>query len=91
MSPALTTPLTRRSSFLSAPPCTAGTFPEPPKPGKGDLELLYQYANSKGLKTGDYDVIEALNFRSTCFTSSAFKAEYGTVFVKLPLPNLSMR
>ena len=38
----------------------AGTFPEPPKPGKGDLELLYQYANSKGVKTGDYDVIDAL-------------------------------
>uniref|UniRef100_UPI00129A52CC DUF2345 domain-containing protein n=1 Tax=Pseudomonas sp. EMN2 TaxID=2615212 RepID=UPI00129A52CC len=38
----------------------AGTFPEPPKPGKGNLELLYQYANSKGVKTGDYDVIDAL-------------------------------
>ncbi|MFJ4347449.1 DUF2345 domain-containing protein [Pseudomonas sp. NPDC089401] len=38
----------------------AGTFPEPPKPGKGNLELLYQYVNSKGVKTGDYDVTDAL-------------------------------
>ncbi|MGS7253644.1 hypothetical protein [Pseudomonas sp. SK] len=48
----------------------AGTFPEPPKPGKGDLELLYQYANSNGVKTGDYDVIDALgNMSTTCSTT----------------------
>ncbi|MBV6290513.1 type VI secretion system tip protein VgrG, partial [Pseudomonas sp. MAFF 301350] len=44
----------------TGPKSLAGTFPEPPKPGKGDLELLYQYANSKGVKTGDYNVIDAL-------------------------------
>ncbi|WP_326480724.1 type VI secretion system Vgr family protein [Pseudomonas soli] len=38
----------------------AGTFPEPPKPGKGALELFNLYANTKGIKAGDYEVIDAL-------------------------------
>ncbi|MEN8640349.1 type VI secretion system tip protein VgrG [Pseudomonas sichuanensis] len=38
----------------------AGTFPEPPKPGKGALELFNLYANTKGIKAGDYEVTDAL-------------------------------
>ncbi|AVD88656.1 type VI secretion system tip protein VgrG [Pseudomonas sp. SWI44] len=38
----------------------AGTFPEPPKPGKGALELFNLYANAKGIKAGDYEVTDAL-------------------------------
>uniref|UniRef100_UPI001AE9E273 DUF2345 domain-containing protein n=1 Tax=Pseudomonas palmensis TaxID=2815362 RepID=UPI001AE9E273 len=38
----------------------AGTFPEPPKPGKGDLELFNLYANAKGIQAGDYEVTDAL-------------------------------
>ena len=38
----------------------AGVFPEPPKPGKGNLELLNQYAGRQGIKGGDFDVIDAL-------------------------------
>jgi type VI secretion system secreted protein VgrG len=35
-------------------------FPEPPKPGKGNLELFNQYAGRQGIKEGDYEVIDAL-------------------------------
>jgi type VI secretion system secreted protein VgrG len=35
-------------------------FPEPPKPGKGALELFNQYAGRQGIKEGDYEVIDAL-------------------------------
>jgi type VI secretion system secreted protein VgrG len=38
----------------------AGVFPEPPKPGKGNLELFNQYAGRQGIKEGDYEVIDAL-------------------------------
>uniref|UniRef100_UPI00190DFE8C type VI secretion system Vgr family protein n=1 Tax=Pseudomonas sp. LAM2023 TaxID=2800477 RepID=UPI00190DFE8C len=38
----------------------AGAFPEPPKPGKGALELFNLYANSKGIQAGDYEVTDAL-------------------------------
>ena len=38
----------------------AGVFPEPPKPGKGNLELFNQYAGRQGIKGGDFDVIDAL-------------------------------
>ncbi|WP_397431556.1 type VI secretion system tip protein VgrG [Pseudomonas chlororaphis] len=38
----------------------AGAFPEPPKPGKGNLELFNQYANLQGIKGGDFEVIDAL-------------------------------
>ena len=38
----------------------AGVFPEPPKPGKGNLELFNQYAGRQGIKDGDFDVIDAL-------------------------------
>ena len=38
----------------------AGVFPEPPKPGKGNLELFNQYAGRQGIKDGDYEVIDAL-------------------------------
>jgi type VI secretion system secreted protein VgrG len=38
----------------------AGVFPEPPKPGKGALELFNQYAGRQGIKEGDYEVIDAL-------------------------------
>ncbi|WDG88762.1 DUF2345 domain-containing protein [Pseudomonas chlororaphis] len=38
----------------------AGTFPEPPKPGKGNLELFNQYANLQGIKGGDFEVVDAL-------------------------------
>jgi len=38
----------------------AGVFPEPPKPGKGNLELLNQYAGRQGIKEGDFEVIDAL-------------------------------
>ncbi|CAI8922077.1 hypothetical protein EMIT0P265_550002 [Pseudomonas zeae] len=35
-------------------------FPEPPKPGKGNLELFNQYAVLQGIKGGDFEVIDAL-------------------------------
>ena len=38
----------------------AGVFPEPPKPGKGNLELFNQYAGRQGIKGGDFGVIDAL-------------------------------
>ncbi|KAA0996532.1 type VI secretion system tip protein VgrG [Pseudomonas sp. ANT_J12] len=38
----------------------AGVFPEPPKPGKGNLELFNQYAGLQGIKGGDFEVIDAL-------------------------------
>jgi len=38
----------------------AGVFPEPPKPGKGNLELFNQYAGHQGIKEGDFEVIDAL-------------------------------
>jgi type VI secretion system secreted protein VgrG len=38
----------------------AGVFPEPPKPGKGNLELFNQYAGRQGIKDGDFEVIDAL-------------------------------
>jgi len=38
----------------------AGVFPEPPKPGKGNLELFNQYAGQQGIKGGDFEVIDAL-------------------------------
>ena len=38
----------------------AGVFPEPLKPGKGNLELFNQYANRQGIKGGDFEVIDAL-------------------------------
>lgn len=38
----------------------AGVFPEPPKPGKGNLELFNQYAGRQGIKGGDFEVIDAL-------------------------------
>ena len=38
----------------------AGVFPEPPKPGKGNLELFNQYAGKQGIKGGDFEVIDAL-------------------------------
>ena len=41
----------------------AGVFPEPLKPGKGNLELFNQYANRQGIKGGDYEVIDALGKR----------------------------
>ncbi|MFF3703025.1 type VI secretion system Vgr family protein [Pseudomonas qingdaonensis] len=42
------------------PKSLAGTFPEPPKPGKGSLELFNLYANAKGIQAGDYEVTDAL-------------------------------
>ncbi|MBV6290453.1 DUF2345 domain-containing protein, partial [Pseudomonas aegrilactucae] len=44
----------------TGPKSLAGTFPEPPKPGKGALELFNLYANTKGIKAGDYEVTDAL-------------------------------
>ncbi|UZE13506.1 type VI secretion system tip protein VgrG [Pseudomonas sp. B21-053] len=38
----------------------AGVFPEPPKPGKGNLELFNQYAGLQGIKGGDFEVVDAL-------------------------------
>ncbi|WP_213941368.1 type VI secretion system tip protein TssI/VgrG [Pseudomonas sp. dw_612] len=38
----------------------AGVFPEPPKPGKGNLELFNQYAGFQGIKGGDFEVVDAL-------------------------------
>ncbi len=41
----------------------AGVFPEPPKPGKGDLELFNQYAGQQGIQGGGFEVIDALGQR----------------------------
>ena len=41
----------------------AGVFPEPPNPGKGNLELFNQYAGRQGIKGGDFEVIDALGKR----------------------------
>lgn len=43
----------------------AGVFPEPPKPGEGDLELFNQYAGQQGIQGGGYEVIDALGKRVT--------------------------
>ncbi|MBV6290357.1 type VI secretion system tip protein VgrG, partial [Pseudomonas sp. MAFF 301350] len=47
----------------TGPKSLAGTFPEPPKPGKGNLELFNQYASLKGIKEGDFEVLDALGTR----------------------------
>ncbi|WP_282373077.1 type VI secretion system Vgr family protein [Pseudomonas sp. PS02290] len=41
----------------------AGVFPEPPKPGQGDLELFNQYAGQQGIQGGGFEVIDALGQR----------------------------
>jgi type VI secretion system secreted protein VgrG len=41
----------------------AGTFPEPPKPGQGDVELFNLYAGEQGIQGGAYEVIDALGTR----------------------------
>ena len=42
---------------------SAAVFPESPKPGVGNLELLNQYAHLQGLKGGGFAVIDALDQR----------------------------
>lgn len=41
----------------------AGVFPEPTKPGQGDLELFNQYAGQQGIQGGGFEVIDALGQR----------------------------
>lgn len=41
----------------------AGVFPEPPKPGQGDIELFNQYAGQQGIQGGGFEVIDALGQR----------------------------
>uniref|UniRef100_A0A7C2BA53 Type VI secretion system tip protein VgrG n=1 Tax=Pseudomonas graminis TaxID=158627 RepID=A0A7C2BA53_9PSED len=41
----------------------AGVFPEPPKPGEGDLQLFNQYAGQQGIQGGGFEVIDALGQR----------------------------
>lgn len=41
----------------------AGVFPEPPKPGEGDLQLYNQYAGQQGIQGGGFEVIDALGQR----------------------------
>lgn len=43
-----------------APKSKAAAFPEEPKAGKGNLELLQQYANGVAFKGGEYKVEDAL-------------------------------
>jgi type VI secretion system secreted protein VgrG len=57
-SPAPTTPPGRAVRPYRRGASLAGTFPEPP--GKGALELFNLYANTKGIKAGDYEVTDAL-------------------------------
>ncbi|OUM37514.1 hypothetical protein B8W70_00300 [Pseudomonas sp. 1239] len=45
------------------PKSLAGTFPEPPKPGKGNLELFNKYATLEGVKEGDFEVVDAMGTR----------------------------
>jgi type VI secretion system secreted protein VgrG len=45
------------------PKSLAGTFPEPPKPGKGSLELFNKYATLEGVKEGDFEVVDAMGTR----------------------------
>ncbi|EON19881.1 hypothetical protein C265_10756 [Cupriavidus sp. GA3-3] len=46
-------------TFTSAQKYVA-QFPEPPKPGKGNLELFNRYANRLGIDGGDFTVEDAL-------------------------------
>lgn len=41
----------------------AGVFPEPLKPGEGDLQLFNQYAGQQGIQGGGFEVIDALGQR----------------------------
>ncbi len=41
----------------------AGAFPEPLKPGEGDLQLFNQYAGQQGIQGGGFEVIDALGQR----------------------------
>lgn len=45
---------------------STASFPEPPKPGRGNLELSHRYANQRGI-VGAYEVTDALGkvFRGT--------------------------
>ncbi|MFD4835859.1 DUF2345 domain-containing protein, partial [Achromobacter sp. NPDC058515] len=44
----------------SGPKSQAGSFPDEPRPAKGNLELFNKYANRKGFKAGDFEVEDAL-------------------------------
>ncbi|SIT16298.1 type VI secretion system Vgr family protein [Achromobacter sp. MFA1 R4] len=45
---------------FTGPKSQAGTFPDEPKPSKGNLELYNIYANRKGFKAGEFRVEDAL-------------------------------
>ncbi|WP_162922989.1 MULTISPECIES: type VI secretion system Vgr family protein [Burkholderia] len=44
----------------TGPKSRAASFPEPPKPGQGNLELFNRYANLRGLANGGFEVEDAL-------------------------------
>lgn len=48
------------SYSLTAGQKVAARFPEPPKPGKGNLELINQYASRLGIRNGAFQVEDAL-------------------------------
>ncbi|WP_322049742.1 DUF2345 domain-containing protein, partial [Burkholderia cepacia] len=44
----------------TGPKSRAASFPEPPKPSQGNLELFNRYANLRGLANGGFEVEDAL-------------------------------
>lgn len=45
---------------FSGPKSQAGSFPEAPRPSKGNLELFNKYVNGKGVPNGAFEVEDAL-------------------------------
>ncbi|WP_434677369.1 type VI secretion system tip protein VgrG [Pseudomonas sp. R1-18] len=44
---------------------TTASFPEPPEPGQGALELFNRYASQRGINAGAFEVTDALGMRHT--------------------------
>ncbi|WP_322041733.1 DUF2345 domain-containing protein, partial [Burkholderia cepacia] len=44
----------------TGPKSRAASFPEPPKPSQGNLELFNRYANQRGLANAGFEVEDAL-------------------------------